>query len=140
MSANVRQRVEMTLAIIIALVILAAAGGAVARAQTPSAASQPATRQTPAAPTGDPTKGKQLFQTYFCHSCHGTEGQGGAGPHVAPNPAAFNVMRNYLRKPAGSMPPYSSKALPEADLADIYAYLKSIPPVQASKNIPLLNQ
>jgi hypothetical protein len=38
------------------------------------------------------------------------------------------------------MPPYSAKALPDQDLADIYAFLKSIPMPPKGKDIPLLNK
>jgi mono/diheme cytochrome c family protein len=38
------------------------------------------------------------------------------------------------------MPPYSEKILSNEDLADIYAYLQSIPKAADYKTIPLLNQ
>jgi hypothetical protein len=38
------------------------------------------------------------------------------------------------------MPLYTSKAMSDAVLQDIYAYLKTIPPVQPARSIPLLNQ
>jgi len=38
------------------------------------------------------------------------------------------------------MPPYTAKVVSDAELADIRAYLASIPEPQSSKNIPLLNQ
>jgi mono/diheme cytochrome c family protein len=38
------------------------------------------------------------------------------------------------------MPPFSEKILPDPDLADIYAYLQSIPKPPDYKTIPLLNQ
>ena len=38
------------------------------------------------------------------------------------------------------MPPYTEKVLPNDDLADIYAYLQSIPKPADYKSIPLLNQ
>jgi hypothetical protein len=37
------------------------------------------------------------------------------------------------------MTPYSEKVLPEQDLADIYAYIVSIKPGPAAKDIPLLS-
>lgn len=113
----------------------------IAAAQGPSPqASATQGAPTPQAPPGNAEKGKELFTTYFCYSCHGSDGQGGAGARIAPNPPSFNAVRNYLRKPSGSMPPYTSKALPDRDLQDIYAYLRSIPPAQPVRNIPLLNQ
>jgi hypothetical protein len=38
------------------------------------------------------------------------------------------------------MPPYSEQVLPNEDLADIHAYLSSIPKGKDHKSIPLLNQ
>ena len=111
-------------------------GTPAARAQEPAAAP----RAAQAAPAGDATKGREVFFTYYCNSCHGSDGQGGAGARIAPNTPAFNAFRAYVRKPTGGMPPYISKLLPDTDLADIYAYLKTIQPGQPAKNIPLLNQ
>src|SRR5579885_1919918 len=38
------------------------------------------------------------------------------------------------------MPPYSAKVISDAQLADIYAYLKTLPDAPAAKDIPLLQQ
>ena len=38
------------------------------------------------------------------------------------------------------MPPYSGKILSDGDLADIYAYLQSIPKPPDATSIPLLNR
>jgi hypothetical protein len=38
------------------------------------------------------------------------------------------------------MPPYTLKVLSDAELADIYAFLRSIPPPRGEKDIPSLNQ
>ena len=92
------------------------------------------------APAGNAEHGKQLWNDYFCYACHGSDGQGGAGAKIAPNPPNFNRVRSYVRKPTGAMPPYISKSLPDQDLADIYAYLKTIPAGQQARNIPMLNQ
>jgi mono/diheme cytochrome c family protein len=123
------------------LILLPLLCSAVLSAQGPAPAAAPrAAAPAQAAPAGNVQKGKELWNTYYCYSCHGSDGQGGAGAKVAPNPVAFNTVRSYVRKPTGGMPPYISKSLPDADLIDIYAYLKSIPPEQPAKNIPLLFQ
>jgi ubiquinol-cytochrome c reductase cytochrome c subunit len=44
-----------------------------------------------------------------------------------------------LRAPLNQMPAYSEKALSDRDIADIHAYLASIPAPPAVKDIPLLN-
>ena len=64
-----------------------------------------------------------------------------------PAPRA-SALRSFLSKdsrvtsesPAIQMPPYTSKAVPEQDLADIYAYLKSIPMPPKGKDIPSAQQ
>ena len=44
-----------------------------------------------------------------------------------------------MRTTNRAMPPYREAVLPEADLADIHAYLSSIPKGPDYKTIPLLN-
>ncbi len=92
-------------------------------------------QQTPA---GDATKGKTTFLRVGCYECHGTSGQGGTGPHIGPNPRTVESLITFLRKPTG-MPAYSPKVLTDADIADIRAYLASVPAPPAMASIPLLN-
>jgi mono/diheme cytochrome c family protein len=92
-------------------------------------------------PDGDAAKGKQLFVNNGCYQCHGREGQGGAaGARIAPRPVPLKVMIAYVRHPTGQMPPVTAKVVSDADLADIYAFLKTIPEPKPVKDIPLLNQ
>src|SRR5262245_58995179 len=73
-------------------------------------------------------KGKVAFVKEGCSGCHGTAGQGGfAGPKVGPDPMALDAMITFVRSANRSMPPYSAKILSDADLADIHAYLMSVP-------------
>ena len=88
------------------------------------------------AQSGDATKGKGLFLKNGCYECHGTVGQGGTGPRIAPRTASLA----YVRKPARQMPPYTAKVMSDADLADVLAYLMTIPAPPAAKSIALLNQ
>ena len=37
------------------------------------------------------------------------------------------------------MPPYTSKVVSDSEMADIYAFLQSLPQPPAVKDIPLLN-
>jgi len=106
----------------------------VLQAQSPQ---QP--RRTETAPAGNIENGKKRFQAHGCVSCHSFSGQGGAGARLAQNPITFQAFMNYVRKPKGSMPAFGSQVT-EAELADIYAFLKSIPPSPDPKTIPLLNQ
>jgi ubiquinol-cytochrome c reductase cytochrome c subunit len=93
---------------------------------------------------GNVENGKKLFLKYGCYECHGTVGQGAQAnplaPKLAPRPLPLPALIAYVRKPSGGMPPYVSKVVSNADLADIRAYLASIPEPPAVKSIPLLNQ
>ncbi|MGD1073945.1 MAG: cytochrome c [Bryobacteraceae bacterium] len=88
------------------------------------------------APAGDAAKGKVLFMKNGCYECHGTVGQGGTGPRIAPRTASLA----YVRKPAGGMPPYTPKVMPDAELADVLAYIMTIPAPPPAKGIAILNQ
>ena len=88
----------------------------------------------------DAAKGKQKFVSNGCYQCHGFVGQGGAGPKLAPKPMPYEALANFVRTSNRQMPPYSEQILSNEDLADIYAYLESIPANPDPKSIPLLNQ
>src|SRR5213083_2759581 len=92
------------------------------------AAQAPATGPNAAAPAGNAQNGKKIFSSYGCYQCHGYEAQGGAGPRLAPRPIAFAALSKYVRRPTGEMPPYTAKVVSDKELADIYAFLLSVPP------------
>jgi mono/diheme cytochrome c family protein len=95
-----------------------------------------------AALAADAARGKVLFtQKYGCYQCHGTEGQGSpvTGKQLAPNPLPYEALSAFVRTTSREMPPFKEAVLPEADLADIYAYLQSIKPGPDYKSIPQLN-
>lgn len=90
--------------------------------------------------SGNVEKGKELYTSYGCYECHGRQAQGSrtSGPRLAPNPIPLSAFSNYMRQPRGQMPPYTNKVASDADLADIHAFLKSIPQPPSVKDIPLL--
>jgi ubiquinol-cytochrome c reductase cytochrome c subunit len=89
----------------------------------------------------DAGKGKALYEKHGCWQCHGYVGQGGvAGKALAPKPMPFAAFTVFVRNSNGPMPPYPKEILSEDDLADIHAYLASIPAPKDYKSIPLLNQ
>jgi ubiquinol-cytochrome c reductase cytochrome c subunit len=89
----------------------------------------------------DVAKGKTAYVKQGCWQCHGFVGQGGiTGPKLAPEPVPLPAMTAFLRNTNGPMPPYQEAVLSNADLADIHAYLQSIPKAADYKSIPLLNQ
>jgi len=91
-------------------------------------------------PAGNAENGKKLFTSVGCYECHDREGQGGAGtgPRLAPNPLPFSAFIHQLRQPASQMPPYTEKVSSDAQIADIYAFLQSVPKPPAASSIPLL--
>ena len=102
-----------------------------------------ARQSSDAPPTGNAQNGKKLLINYGCYECHGREGQGSTqtgAARIGPPQLSFEGFQNYVRKPTNQMPPYTSKAVPDQELADIYAYLKSIPMPPKGKDIPLLNK
>ena len=93
--------------------------------------------QTP--PRGDAENGKKIFASYGCYQCHNYAANGGgAGPRLAPRPVAFPAFLRAIRTPRDQMPPYSTKMVTDQELADIYAFLLSIPPAPAVDSIPAL--
>ena len=101
-----------------------------------------AAQQASDAPAGNATKGKTLFVERACWQCHGLAAQGGgiAGPRLAGRVSPWPAFSRYVRRPAEEMIPYTIKVLPDQELADIYAWLRSIPPPPAVSSIPQLNR
>ena len=113
-------------------------GGQPAQGQAQQQAASPP--QSAAPPEGNAENGKKLWNAVGCYQCHGYSGQGGpAGSRLAPDPPSLSAITSYVRAPKGQMPPYTSKVLSDAQLADIYAFLKTIPKPPDAKDIPLLN-
>lgn len=85
--------------------------------------------------------GKRLYTSYGCYECHGREGQGSpvSGARLAPRPMELRIFIAYIRQPAGQMPPYTAKVASDAELADIRAFLNTVPLPPPVKSIPLLN-
>ena len=106
----------------------------------PQAAIQPAAQFTApnSASAGDAQRGKLLFtQTYRCYACHGYTAQTGAKrlvPMNFPQEAFIGLVQNSTLP---QMPKFAD--VPADKLADIYAYLKSIPPdTRPLADVPLL--
>ena len=92
------------------------------------------------AAAGSGEKGKAAYVRHGCWQCHGFDGQGSvAGSKIAPNPLPFEAFSDFVRTTGGAMPPYQKAILSDEDLADIYAYLQSVPKARDPKTIPLLN-
>ena len=90
---------------------------------------------------GDAAKGKDLFLKYTCYGCHGFSGQNGPGARLVPMGMTQAAFTAYVRGPrTRQMPSYSTKVLSDAQLGDVYAYIKTLPRSPAAKDIPALGQ
>ena len=90
---------------------------------------------------GNTENGEQLFTEYTCSGCHGYTGETGLGTRL--NPPRMRQARfiQYLRNPSDpeGMPPYQEPEVSDQNLADIYAFLDSLPSQSpAIEDIPLL--
>jgi mono/diheme cytochrome c family protein len=88
---------------------------------------------------GDAKHGKELFLSYACYSCHSFDGHGGAGARLVPMPLNQAAFVTFVRN-AGRMPSYGPKVISDEKLADIYAYIKTLPVSPDAKSIPLIQQ
>ena len=94
-----------------------------------------------APPAGSAERGAATFNKYMCYTCHGTLGQGadrGTGPKLTSPPPPYPAFALQVRTPRLDMPAYRKEFVSDQELADIYAYLSSVKPSPAAKDIPLL--
>lgn len=90
---------------------------------------------------GNPTKGKQLYMDYSCYACHGYSGQNGPGARLVPMKMAQVAFTAYVRNPrTKQMPSYSPKVLSDAQLGDIWAYVRTLPDSPKADEIKLLKE
>ena len=94
--------------------------------------------------SGDPAKGKTVYESYTCYACHGFTGETGARVLAESRSATLateSAFITFLRaranvapaQPSTSMPNYSAQTLPDAQVKDLYAYIRAFkshaPPV-----------
>jgi mono/diheme cytochrome c family protein len=95
------------------------------------------------APPGDAVEGKRLYLAVGCFTCHGRSGQGGAMngpvPALAKTAMPFDGFKGQLRQPANEMPAYSEKVMTDRQVADIYAFVESLPGPRPTKGVKILN-
>src|SRR5262249_48662218 len=69
--------------------------------------------------TASAQNGQRLYTSFGCYECHGYEGQGSVqtgGTRIGPPPIPYSGFVAYARQPTGQMPPYTSKAVSDAQL------------------------
>jgi len=95
------------------------------------------------APPGDAGNGKRVYLADGCFTCHGRSGQGGAfngpAPSLAKTEMPFDGFKAQLRDPVNDMPAYSTAVLSDQDIADMYAFVQSLPGARSAKDIAILN-
>ncbi len=107
---------------VITVALMLAAGWASAQDATPSA-----------------TRGQETYMRVGCYQCHGTNGQGNdAGPALTPKTLPAVAMAAFVRLNPGRMPVYPQEVLSDAEIADIVAFLQSVPPPPDADSIDLL--
>jgi mono/diheme cytochrome c family protein len=118
-------------------IVCISVGIGAAQAPTLPAGAQAAAPTT----TGNALRGKDLYLSYSCYACHGYNAQTGNGQRLLPPRLNEQQFVLYIRTPrTPGMPPYSAKLISDAQAADIYAYVLSLPKAPELKDVPLLNQ
>ena len=75
---------------------------------------------------GDPARGQQLFFQNGCNVCHGDTGQGGIGPKIGPPALTLEEEIRQYRNPRDQMPAFPADSVPDMDVADIHAWLRTL--------------
>jgi mono/diheme cytochrome c family protein len=95
------------------------------------------------APPGDAVEGKRLYLAVGCFTCHGRSGQGGAmngpAPVLAKTAMPFEGFKGQLRSPVNDMPSYSEKVMTDQQVADIYAFVESLPGPRPTKDMKIFD-
>ena len=98
-----------------------------------SARAQAASAKSKDAAAGEVENGKRVFTSAGCVACHGARGQGTSlAPQISPPPLELTALIAYVRQPTGEMPPIPASTASDQDLANVYAFLKSVAPAAAA--------
>ncbi|MDB5094233.1 MAG: c-type cytochrome [Candidatus Eremiobacteraeota bacterium] len=84
---------------------------------------------SPAVAAGDAARGKQLFASAKCTSCHGANGiEGGVGPSLKGEKARKDYVQTIaqIRDPQPPMPKLYPDPLNDKDVRDIAAYVQTL--------------
>src|SRR5262252_3438542 len=95
-----------------------------------------------AKPSGDVANGKRVYLADGCFTCHGRSGQGGAyngpAPVLAKTALPFEGFKMQIRNPSNDMPAYSEAVMSDKEIADMFAFVQSLPGRRDAKDIPIL--
>lgn len=100
---------------------------------------------------GNAERGETLYRDFACYSCHGYKAAGRVPLSSSTSGvlSRADVFQTYLRlradenpiNPKNTMPNYSRETLSDAQVADLYAYITSLPEdVPELEEIPLMQE
>lgn len=88
--------------------------------------------------------GRRVYLAVGCFTCHGRSGQGGnfnyPAPELARTSLPLEAFTRIVRSGPNDMPGYPASVLSDKEIADIRAFLRSLPGRQPLDQFPLLNQ
>ena len=77
----------------------------------------------------DPLRGAELYVANGCQVCHGEVGEGIVGPTIARTGLDIQGVISQYRQPRGIMQEFSAEDVSVADIADVWAWLQTLPAV-----------
>jgi cytochrome c oxidase subunit 2 len=81
----------------------------------------------PATNEPNAARGQELFFANGCAVCHGDNGEGGIGPTIASTGFSLEQVIGQYRSPRSAMPAFPADRVSDAEVADIYAWLQTLP-------------
>ena len=76
----------------------------------------------------DAMRGADLYARLDCAECHAVNATGDFGPQLAGTGLSLEAVTRQLRAPSGLMPTFGADRLGDEEIADIYAWLQTLPP------------
>jgi len=90
-------------------------------------------------PTDRQAADRRAYMSAGCYQCHGTVGQGGVAPRLAPQPPSLAALTAFVRNSPRNMPAYDTRVLSDGELQQIGDYLASVEAGPAPGQIRQLN-
>ena len=85
---------------------------------------------------GNPANGQNLFFSLGCNVCHGDQGEGLVGPTIAMTIVPLDRVIQQYREPLEAMTEFPPDQVSDEDIADIFAWLQTVPRPPEADVIP----
>ena len=85
---------------------------------------------------GNPSNGQNLFFSLGCNVCHGDRGEGLVGPTIAMTIVPLDRVITQYREPLEAMTAFPPDQVSDEEIADIYAWLQTVPRPPEADVIP----